>query len=201
MDPSRNRARPLRHLLSAAIAALLLQPAIAAANGTDPEAARAEARGIVKSFAGRLQAALQQAIAEQGFQHAIGVCRLEAPRIAAGLKQESGWTVGRTALRLRNPANAPDAWERRVLETFRARGMAGEDFKDVEEIAVIAADGKRKLRYMKAIPTGQICTACHGSDIDPDLAATIREAYPQDRATGFAPGDLRGAFTLSRPID
>ena len=56
MDPSRNRARPLRHLLSAAIAALLLQPAIAAANGTDLEAARAEARGIVKSFAGRLQA-------------------------------------------------------------------------------------------------------------------------------------------------
>lgn len=198
-------AQPLRlRLLPAllpAIALLLLLPAPAAADEPDLEAARAEARGIVKLFAGRLQGALQGAIAEQGFIHAIEVCRVEAPQIAAGLSEDGGWTVDRTALRLRNPANAPDAWERGVLETFVARGAAGEDLMTVEEIAVIAENGGRRLRYMKAIPTGELCTACHGSAIDPELAAAIRAAYPEDRATGFAPGELRGAFTLSRPLD
>jgi hypothetical protein len=53
---------------------------------------------------------------------------------------------------------------------------------------------------MKAIPTGEICLACHGESISPDVATAIREAYPQDQATGFSLGDIRGAFTLSKPL-
>ncbi|RMG95091.1 MAG: DUF3365 domain-containing protein, partial [Candidatus Dadabacteria bacterium] len=34
----------------------------------------------------------------------------------------------------------------------------------------------------------------------PGLAAKIRELYPEDRATGFRAGELRGAFTLSKPV-
>lgn len=201
-DPAARRTLRLRPvLLPLTMLLVLALPAAARADGTDLAAARAEARGIVKSFAERLQGALKQAIAEQGFEHAIEVCRLQAPEIAASLSTETGWTVGRTALRLRNPANAPDAWERAVLEEFQSRGTAGEDFKAMEEIAILAEQGGRTLRYMKAIPTGELCTACHGASIDPSLAAAIEAAYPEDRATGFAPGDLRGAFTLSKPLD
>ena len=123
----------------------------------------------------------------------------EAGPIAADVSRESGWTVGRTALRVRNPANAPDAWERQILEGF---AMAAEDGANVAGLSFQETTGSgeaQRWRYMKAIPTGPMCTACHGSNIDPALEEAIRASYPEDQATGFAPGSLRGAFTMSHP--
>ena len=53
---------------------------------------------------------------------------------------------------------------------------------------------------MKAIPTADLCLACHGESINPDIAAAIDEAYPEDQARGFKSGDIRGAFSLSKPL-
>jgi len=55
---------------------------------------------------------------------------------------------------------------------------------------------------MKAIPLAKKpCATCHGTNVDPDLRAEILKRYPQDEAVGFEPGEIRGAFTLSRKID
>ena len=51
---------------------------------------------------------------------------------------------------------------------------------------------------MKAIPTGEVCLACHGKDINPDVASALDAAYPQDQARGYALGDIRGAFSVSK---
>jgi hypothetical protein len=53
---------------------------------------------------------------------------------------------------------------------------------------------------MKAIPTAELCLTCHGEALDPELQATLDELYPADKARGFKEGDIRGAFTLSRPL-
>jgi hypothetical protein len=29
---------------------------------------------------------------------------------------------------------------------------------------------------------------------------SIRDLYPEDQATGFSPGDIRGAFTILKPL-
>ncbi|MNT54386.1 hypothetical protein D3C72_1915480 [compost metagenome] len=58
-----------------------------------------------------------------------------------------------------------------------------------------------EFRLMKAIPTGEPCLACHGQNLKPELAAVIDQRYPQDQARGFAPGELRGAFTLRRSME
>jgi hypothetical protein len=54
---------------------------------------------------------------------------------------------------------------------------------------------------MKAIPTGAVCLACHGETIAPPIAAKINELYPQDQATGFREGDLRGAFVVTKTLE
>jgi hypothetical protein len=55
---------------------------------------------------------------------------------------------------------------------------------------------------MKAIPTAEKpCLACHGKEIAPKVAARLAELYPEDAATGYSAGEIRGAFTLSRPLD
>ena len=38
--------------------------------------------------------------------------------------------------------------------------------------------------------------AAQGSDIAPDVKAAIAAPYPDDDATGFKPGELRGAFSI-----
>ncbi len=160
------------------------------------------ARQIVKRFAGELKGELKTAVDKKGFEFAIGVCKDAAPGIAAKLSAETGWRVGRTAIRLRNPDNAPDAAELAVLRDFLARAADGETLAKMEQaFEDSAAEGGPVFRYMKAIPTGELCLTCHGSKIDPELAARIRASYPKDQATGFKLGELRGAFTLSKPLD
>lgn len=60
----------------------------------------------------------------------------------------------------------------------------------------VEEQGGAAFRYMRAIPTGGVCLACHGSDIAPEVKAAIAAAYPQDQATGFKMGQLRGAFSI-----
>jgi hypothetical protein len=180
------------------VIALVAGPA--AANGTASDDVL-EAREIIQSFAQTLKGRLSTAISESGPVHAVGVCNVDAPRIAEEHEAASGWSVARTSLKVRNPDNAPDEWERRVLESFAQRAAAGEDLAAMDHVETVDRDGRRVLRYMKAIPMGeQPCTTCHGSALDPELAARIDELYPQDQARGFEPGELRGAFTLAKPL-
>ena len=53
---------------------------------------------------------------------------------------------------------------------------------------------------MKAIPTGEVCLTCHGSNIKASLQIRINELYPDDKAYGFKIGDIRGAFFVQIPL-
>lgn len=181
---------------------LLLAPLAMAETGTAvaaDDAARANA--LAQQLGARLKTALETAMQQGGPMAAITVCRDQAQVIAADVSRDSGWTVRRTALRVRNHANAPDIWEQQVLASFANAAAQGADIGTLTAQAtdsVAAGSEGRRWRYMKAIPTGQVCTVCHGSNIDPALAAAIKASYPEDQATGFAPGSLRGAFSVSR---
>ena len=159
-----------------------------------------EARGLVKQYFSALKTELQGGMKEGGPVNAIGLCNIEAPAIAARVSEQSEWDVGRTSLKLRNPANAPDAWEKGVLDSFESRKAAGEDVKKMEATAVVDEDGKRVFRYMKAIPTAELCLLCHGAQVPADVEVKLSELYPGDQARGFAVGDIRGAFTLKKDL-
>ena len=175
-------------------------PAIAADTGTDAHVA--EANAIIKDFMTNLKGELQRALKEEGPVGAISVCNEAAPAVTRAVAAKHGWEVGRTALRLRNQDNAPDEWERGVLEDFVAQREAGADPKALSVTKVVNRDGEAILRYMKAIPLAEKpCAVCHGTNVDPDLRAEILEFYPEDEAVGFKPGEIRGAFTMSRKID
>ncbi len=157
-----------------------------------------DSRALVKTFAGALKGELQAAIEAGGPAHAISVCNVRAPEIAAELSTPGEKTIGRTSHKLRNPANAPDGWETKVLDEFRQRAMAGESLKGMERTERFQDESGTTYRYMKAIPVGQVCLTCHGADIDPELKAEIDRTYPDDQATGFELGQLRGAFTITK---
>jgi len=169
--------------------------------GADTEALSADARGIVKGFFTNLKGELQAGMKSGGPVHAVEVCNIKAPAIAADASKISGWEVGRTSLRLRNPDNAPDAWEQKILEWFEALREEGQDPATMEYAEVRDTADGRVFRYMKAIPQGEVCMVCHGGEsVPPEVEAKIARLYPQDEARGYAPGDIRGAFTLSRQL-
>jgi hypothetical protein len=159
-----------------------------------------DSRDTVREFMQTLKQELQSGMQEGGPVNAISVCNLSAPGIANTYGVRKGWDVGRTSLKLRNPDNAPDAWERKVLESFEERKLAGEDPAKLEYHEVVSQDGVSKLRYMKAIPTAGLCLACHGEHVDSIVTTRLEKLYPEDRAVGYKAGDIRGAFTISQPL-
>jgi len=157
-------------------------------------------REVAQAFSQELREQLMQAMEAGGPVEAIAVCNTAAPEIARMHSEARGWSVGRTSLKVRNPGSAPDAWETAVLQQFEQRKAAGEDPAGIEFAEVVATDNGQVFRYMKAIPTAEPCLACHGSNLAPEVSARLQELYPEDQATGFAVGDLRGAFTIEQPM-
>ena len=189
-----------RSIAFALAAALAAGPALAG-DPVDLEAHAAKARGAIQAFAPKLKGALKSAMQEGGPVNAIGVCHTEAPEIAADVSAAQGVDIARTSLKVRNPDNTPDAWEKAVLEAFEARKAAGEDPMKLEHYEVVEQDGEKVFRYMKAIPTGAVCLRCHGSEqVKPPVAERLSELYPEDQARGFNIGDLRGAFTIREQL-
>ncbi|MEJ2694856.1 MAG: DUF3365 domain-containing protein [Candidatus Thiodiazotropha sp.] len=159
-----------------------------------------EGKGIIKAFMGDLKGELQKGMKQGGPLQAIQACNTLAPQLAEAHSQMSGWQVRRTSLKLRNSGNAPDAWETAVLNEFEQRKAAGEDPMRLVKAEVVEEDGRKTFRMMKAIPTAEVCTKCHGSEIAEPVAAKLNELYPQDQAFGFKVGDLRGAFSLKKAL-
>ena len=174
---------------------------ISTVHAGDYTAEVAASRATAKEFMQTLKQELLGGMQDGGPVNAISVCNLSAPGIANTYSVRNGWDVGRTSLKLRNPANAPDAWERSVLESFEERKGAGEDPAKMEYYEVVRQDGVKELRYMKAIPTAKLCLACHGENVDSITRTRLEKLYPDDQALGYKAGDIRCAFSITQPLD
>ncbi len=178
---------------------VLVSP-LTACSSQNLEPHAAESRVVVKEFMQNLKGELQTAMKAGGPVNAIAVCNERAPEIAQALSTQKGWEIGRTSLKLRNPDNAPDAWEEKVLEQFETRKVGGEDPKTLEHYEMVKTEDGQFFRYMKAIPTGGVCLACHGESIAAPVREKLQSLYPEDKATDYKSGDIRGAFTITQPM-
>lgn len=178
---------------SAAGAPSAKQTVTAQAGSAEHAADRAMAGALAQALKMELQAALRESP-----EAAIAVCHERAPQISSRIGAEHGVRIGRTALRVRNPDNEPLPWQREVLEDFARRQAAGEPLASMEYSASVELGARTEHRYMKAIVTEPLCVTCHGSRIDPALQRAIVAKYPNDAATGFEVGDLRGAVYVVR---
>lgn len=160
-----------------------------------------QGKAAIKEFATTLKGSLVAAMKSGGPIEAITVCNQVAPAIATDLSEKYGFEVARTSLKVRNSNNTPDAWEKDVLNQFESRKEQGEEAKTLFVSESITQSGSHEMRMMKAIPTGAICLTCHGSNIEPKIQAKLSELYPEDQATGFKLGDIRGAFTIRKIAD
>jgi len=111
--------------------------------------------------------------------------------------------VTRVSLRLRNPAlGMPDVWEQKQLLDFERRLAKGEKMDALEVAQVVNEPAGRYFRYLKAIPVGQPCLACHGAPeaMAEGVKAVLANDYPYDDALNFKQGDIRGAVSVKKRL-
>lgn len=194
---------PVETALTAARAAGLEKEDTAAAvrRFAVEERARRLADAAANRLAATLMGRLQAAIDEGGVVAGARVCADVAQDITAEVGRETGVSVRRTALRLRNPANAPDDFERAWLEAQPARIAAGQGAEAV--YTTVGSGDEEVLRHLRPILfPGGVCTQCHGTEDEIPVAMKdfLADNYPQDQATGFRAGDLRGAISVKVPL-
>lgn len=190
-------------LIPTALSLLLFQSVFANAASVEKTELTAEqrqilikqAKGKIKLFAGDLKATLKQGMKSKGPVEAINLCNVQAPAIAS-VHSEGDWTISRTSLKVRNTDNAASDWQYAILQDFEQRKGAGESAKAIATSLV----REGSFYFVKAIPTGPICTTCHGKLINSKVTAKLSELYPDDKADGFDTGDIRGAFVVSKKL-
>lgn len=200
--------RARRLAAAARSCAALLAPALLVLAGCAQAPAPADmswlpqAREVAQNVPPRLLAVLQDEIARGGFEGAVQACRVKAPEMARAASEQTGWQIRRVSLRERNPRAVPDAWERTALEDFDRRAAAHEPPAGLERAEVVSEGGQTVRRYIRALPTMDLCLNCHGKPerLNPAVVARLKELYPNDRGVGYANGEIRGAITLRRVV-
>ncbi|MCC6507610.1 MAG: DUF3365 domain-containing protein [Pirellulaceae bacterium] len=131
----------------------------------------------------KLTGRLMDAMAASGPAGAIEVCQLEAKQIALDVGQAQNVSIGRTGVRLRNTNNLAPAW----AEQFVA---------DKVDSPVFVRLSNQRAAALLPIKLQAQCLMCHGPSeaIAPDVKTKLASLYPNDQATGFAEGELRGWF-------
>lgn len=174
----------------------------AAGQEVDLPSLAAGARTLAHLYADRLRQNIAQALKEGGPIRAIDSCNTLAPELNASVADGTLFEVARTALRVRNPDNAPDAWEQANLEQFQKSLAGGADPKTLEVYEIVATkEGQKLFRYMRPIAMRETCLVCHGPNVAPDVKAEIAKYYPDDKAIGYNVGDLRGAFSIVQQLE
>lgn len=152
---------------------------------------------LLKALKGELVKALKKNPLE-----AIEVCSQKALPITKNVEREidHGIKIKRTSLKYRNPANAPDEYEKEALRFFE------NNYKETGKIPKyyiqkVKENGKVYYRYYKPLKIIPVCLTCHGKQkyIHPDVYDKIIQIYPNDRAMGYKVGNFRGVIRVSIP--
>lgn len=157
--------------------------------GAEPTAEQRERMLAAKdALFQQLSGRLMEVMGTAGPVAAIGVCHKEAPRIAQEVGQEHGVEIGRVGVRLRNPQNTAPGWAQAWVE------------QHVDTPQFARLDNGHAVGLLPIKLQAQ-CTICHGpkEQIGPEIQAQLDKLYPEDAATGFREGELRGWFWIELP--
>ncbi len=105
----------------------------------------------------------------------------------------------RTSLRVRNPANAPDAADRAALDLIKDQLEQGDPVARVLVQRVTTPGQPPEWRVYRPLSAMKECLDCHGAPaaLAPGVAARLQELYPEDKAVNYRASDWRGLLRVS----
>jgi hypothetical protein len=149
-----------------------------------------------------LSSNLQSAIQSGGISNALPFCSLAASPLTAGMAEKHGVSLRRVTHKARNPSDKADAAELAILKSFETALAAGNSPNPPPPLATNLVTGQATF-FAPIVLGNELCLKCHGEpgkDISAVDLAIIEQHYPQDEATGFKLGQLRGAWRIDFPL-
>lgn len=166
------------------------------------EAERAEFLQKGQQLAGETQKVLgsnlMKAINEGGSINALEFCNIQAYPLTDSMATALKAHIIRVTDQPRNHDNTANKEQLSYINSAKKKLAMGEQLKP--EVSVL--NGKITGYY--PIITNQMCMQCHGSENDQiaqETLAKINELYPNDQATGYGVGELRGIWVIEMDRD
>ena len=149
------------------------------------------AQNAFETLSGNLQKAMQ----EGGVEHAIKFCNINASDLVKSLNKKHNVEVKRTSLKVRNQNNTPTSEELVQLMIYQKQNNEGKELKPTAKKIK-----NNKVVFYSPIHIKPLCLSCHGKVGEVLLTTNhnlIKSLYPNDKATGYSNGDLRGMWSIT----
>ena len=147
-----------------------------------------------------LKSNLQKEMKAKGPVGAMQFCANHALELTDQVNQKmrKGTVIKRVSQKYRNPTNQPDSVDEKVFAYFKMikekKGEYPNDF-----IIRIRHKQNKNLeiyRYYEPLVMDKPCLACHGENLSEDVKKELAKLYPNDLATGYKMGELRGLISV-----
>lgn len=128
--------------------------------------------------------------------HAVEFCNLKAGVLTDSIGSAAGITIQRVTDKPRNPSNGLSGGE---IDLFRQIQDSLQNGTIQPHYLLDDKDG-RTVFYKPIVLGMPACLQCHGTpgqDIEPATLLKITEKYPDDVATGYSLGQLRGMWKIT----
>ena len=154
-----------------------------------------KSRDVIKELHKALSKELIAGIKAGGIEKAINYCHQSAKKITDSFKTDKQ-SIRRISLKYRNSENKPAPYEAEKLKQLAQDHKKG-NFQ-TEYYEIIEKDNVKYFRYFSPILIQPPCLSCHGKKekLSPNILKALEKKYPDDKATGYKSGDLRGSFSV-----
>ncbi|MDX1701061.1 MAG: DUF3365 domain-containing protein [Melioribacteraceae bacterium] len=163
---------------------------------------KSELENYADSYMSELKSVLMQNMKAGGPLKAVNVCSDTAAQLTSSFSERMGVQVKRFSIKNRNSENYPDKFEQEFLEYFEQLQSTDRLSADSHLLKRVESEGKYNLIFVKPIVIAAPCLNCHGSEdqISDEVNLVLQEKYPNDKATGYNIGDLRGAISVTKAL-
>ena len=129
-----------------------------------------------------------------GLDEAVNFCHNNAQTLTDSIGKANNVSMRRASHKLRNSKNKPNIDQLAVINNYLEQQ---ETHKDL--IPMVMKDDKGFVHFYAPIKLKKKCLQCHGKPIEQineKILKIIKTNYPDDKATGFREGELRGIWDI-----
>lgn len=179
---------------SSSLATILLGTALMGASVNDTTALQigeSASTALIQKLGSEVKAVMQK----DGPVEAVNFCSKNAISLTHEVSKTHGVNMKRVTLQQRNPLNRPTPEETEIMNKWMSL-MA----KTQQPTAVLSKVSGGFTYYKPLVINNDVCLKCHGTvDYATPLGQALKASYPDDRATGYRLGDLRGMIVVDIP--
>lgn len=144
-----------------------------------------------------LSGQLKMAMKAGGIEQAVGFCNVAAYPLTDSLSRKYGAVIKRTSLKLRNPLNAPDSMEQKMLKIYLQMSR----MRNPVMVPKILEKNKDEIQFFAPIMIqDEACLKCHGiigGNLNETDYEIIKKHYPKDEAIDYKMGKFRGMWSIT----